>query len=153
MPSSYTDKEVQKLVDVYTDNPCMETVEKLMTLLNRPKKSIIAKLVKEGVYVTRGYRTKTGEVPITKLEMVREIEDALDISLPGLDKAPKATLKVLADSLTELSAYLDEALVELRDMSEKARVLKEVADVNSRTFYQDREDDFHDPIDILGEDT
>ena len=77
MPSSYTEKEVNKMIDVYTDNPCMETVEKLMTLLNRPKKSIIAKLVKEGVYVTRGYRTKTGEVPITKLELVFEEMEAV----------------------------------------------------------------------------
>ena len=151
MPSSYTEKEVNQLVSVYTANPCMETVEKLMTLLNKPKKSIIAKLVKEGVYVTRGYRTKTGELPITKLEMVRTIEDALDISLPGLDKAPKSTLKALSDSITEVEAYLDEALEELKNLSERTRVLKEMADVNNRTFYQDREDDFYDPISTLGD--
>ena len=152
MPSNYTEKEVQKLIDVYTENPCMETVEKLMTLLNRPKKSIIAKLVKEGVYITRGYRTKTGEIPVTKLAMVRTIEDTLDLSLPGLDKAPKDTLKKLSDTVTELEALLDEALDLLKSRTEQNRVLKEMADINDRTFYQDREDDFYDPIATLGDD-
>ena len=64
--SNYTPREVEKLIDIYTANPCLETVDKLTVELNKPRKSIIAKLVKEGVYVTRGYRTKTGEVPVTR---------------------------------------------------------------------------------------
>lgn len=152
MPSNYTEKEVQKMIDVYTENPCIETVEKLMTMLNRPKKSIIAKLVKEGVYVTKTYRTKTGEMPVTKLELVRSIEDALDLQLPGLDKTPKATLKKLSNTIIEVSEYLDKALEELQEQSERARVLKEMADVNNRTFYRNGDDDFYDPISTLDAD-
>ena len=153
MPSSYTDKEVNKMVDIYTANPCMETVERLMTLLNRPKKSIIAKLVKEGVYVTRGYRTKTGEIPITKLEMVRSIEDALDISLPGLDKAPKGTLKSLSNAIREQTQHFEEALDQIQELSESHRVFEEMAKINKRTFLTKGDDSFHDPVSILGDDS
>jgi hypothetical protein len=126
MPSSYSEKEVKQLIDVYTANPCMETVERLMTLLNRPKKSIISKLVKEGVYVTHRYLSKTGEAPITKLEIVRSIEDALDTSLPGLDKAPKITLKELNRAILEQTRLFEEALEELQELSETDRVRKEM---------------------------
>lgn len=126
MPSSYSEKEVKQLIDVYTANPCMETVERLMTLLNRPKKSIISKLVKEGVYVTHRYLSKTGEAPITKLEIVRSIEDALDTSLPGLDKAPKVTLKELNKAILEQTRLFEEALGELQELSETERVQKEM---------------------------
>ena len=149
MPSNYTDKEVQKMIDVYTANPCLETVERLMTMLNRPKKSIIAKLVKEGVYVTKTYRTKTGEIPVTKLALVRSIEDALDTQLPGLDKAPKGTLKKLSTTINEVSEYLDKALEELQEQSERARVLKEMADVK---FLTKGDDNFYDPISTLDAD-
>lgn len=151
MPSSYTDKEVQKMIDIYTNNPCMDTVHQLMTLLNKPKKSIIAKLCKEGVYVTKTYRTKTGEIPITKLELVRSIEDSLDIKLPGLDKAPKATLKALSKTIVEQTELFEDALDQVQELTEQLRVTREMADINNRTFYQDREDDFYDPIATLGD--
>ena len=107
MPSSYSKHEVERMVAMYTANPCLEVVAKLSVLLNRPKKSIISKLVKEGVYVKRGYRTKTGELPVTKIEYVRRLEELLDISLVDLDKAPKTTLKVLTETLEELQEILD----------------------------------------------
>ena len=150
MPSTYTEKEVKKMIDIYTANPCIETVERLMTVLNKPKKSIIAKLVKEGVYVTRSYRTKTGEIPITKLELVRSIEDALDISLPGLDKTPKTTLKKLSSTICEVSEYLDKALEELQKQSERAKAMEEMLDVKTKRKF---DDDVYDPISILGEDS
>lgn len=150
MPSSYTEKEVKKMIDIYTANPCIETVERLMTVLNKPKKSIIAKLVKEGVYITKSYRTKTGELPITKLELVRIIEDALDISLPGLDKAPKGTLKKLSDTISEVSEYLDKALEELQQQVERSRTMEEMLG-NKKN--RSESSDVHDPISILGEDS
>ena len=150
MPSRYTDKEVQKMIDIYTENPCIETVERLMTVLNKPKKSIIAKLVKEGVYVTRSYRTKTGELPITKLELVRSIEDALDLSLPGLDKAPKGTLKKLSETIIEVEQYLDKALEELQQSVERVKTMEEMLGVKKN---RNVDNDVHDPISILGEDS
>ena len=126
MPSSYTEKQVNQMIDIYTNNPCIETVERLMTILNKPKRSIISKLVKEGVYITKGYRTKTGDTPVTKLELVRSIEEALDVTLPGLDKAPKSTLKLLQKTVSEQTYFLEETLDNIRYLSENERITKEM---------------------------
>jgi len=124
--ASYTEKEVIKMTDVYCDNPGLETVARLATMFNRPKKSIISKLVKEGVYIKRGYRSKRGEIPITKLQIVRSIEDALDIKLPGLDKAPKGTLKALSKGVLEVAELVEEALDNLKDAVETDNTQREM---------------------------
>lgn len=146
MPSSYTEKEVERMVDIYTANPSLETVERLMTLLNKPKKSIISKLVKLGVYEKRGYRTKTGETPITKLEIVRTLEDTLDIQLPGLDKAPKGTLKLLVTTVLKQTQLFDEALDNIQELSESHEVMSEMLANRKKSS------DFYDPIATLHED-
>lgn len=141
--SNYTQKEVDKLVEIYTENPCIETVNKLTIELNKTKKSIIAKLVKEGVYVTKGYRTKTGDIPITKLEMVRSLEDVLDVTLPGLDKAPKTTLKLLSDTVVDMSDLLESSLEEIASLKDVERVRSEMKNLRN----------FDDPLAILAEGT
>jgi len=123
MVSSYTRKDVDTMIDLYTENPCIEMVNKLSVLLNRPKKSIISKLSKEGVYIKKGYTTKTGETPITKLQLVRSIEDALDTKLPDLDKAPKATLKALSTSVVEQAQLLEDTLEDLQGSATRDDIL------------------------------
>jgi len=100
--STYTPTEVKRLEEIYSKDPTLETVTRLSVVLNKPKKSIIAKLVKMGIYEKAGYRTKTGEKPITKLQIVRSLEEMLGASLPGLDKTPKLTLKTLHTSISTL---------------------------------------------------
>jgi hypothetical protein len=49
----------------------------------------------------RVYKTKSGENPVTKLEIVENIAEALGVesdNLVGLEKAPKATLKNYRES-------------------------------------------------------
>ena len=61
-------------------------------------KSIIGKLSREGVYQRAIYKSKTGEAPVTKVELVTNIAENLGIEieyLVGLDKSPKAALKAL----------------------------------------------------------
>ena len=124
--STYTPKEEEKLMQVYTANPCLETVSKLSVLLNKPKKSIISKLVRLGVYEKRGYRTKLGEIPIPKITIVRSIEEVLDCSLPDLEKTPKSTLKALEKAVLDQDRALEEALGELRGSVEESQVIKEI---------------------------
>lgn len=126
MASTYSLKEIQKLIDTYTNNPCLETVDRLSVELNRPRRSIISKLVKEGVYITRGYRSKTGETPVSKLALVRMIEDALDTKLPGLDKTPKTTLKVLSKSVVEIATLVEDALEEVQTLNELQNIRNEM---------------------------
>lgn len=129
MVSSYTKQEVDKMVDMYTKDPCLEIVGKLSVLFNKPRKSIISKLVKEGVYIRKGYRTKSGGVPITKLQLVRSIEDALDIKLSDLAKAPKSTLQILSNSIIDQAILLEDVLEELKGDTETIRVKNEIYEV------------------------
>jgi len=131
--------ETKKLHDIYCDNPCMETVLKLCTILNKPKKSIISKLSKDGLYLTRGYVTKLGETPVTKLQIVRSVEDALDIKLPGLDKAPKATLKVLSNTVVDMAYTLEDTLGQITTLAEVDSIRQEMQ----------KQTDNYDPITIL----
>ena len=95
---NYNDRETQYIVSWYQQSPTMGTVENLAEELGKSTKSIIGKLSREGVYQRATYKNKTGEVPITKMELVSNIAENLGIEiedLVGLEKAPKATLKFL----------------------------------------------------------
>ena len=98
MAANYTDDQVQYMVDKYTANPNRKTVDKLAEKLNKSIKSIIGKLSREGVYQKAIYRTKTGEVPMTKGEIIVKVAYLLDADyerLAGLEKSPKQDLKYL----------------------------------------------------------
>ena len=98
---NYTSEETQNIVRQYQDNPTRETVDRLASVYNKSARSIIGQLAKEGVYQRVEYRTKTGEVPVTKLQIVEDIQSQLGCeALTGLEKAPKETLKILLQSLS-----------------------------------------------------
>ena len=64
--------------------------------MNKSVKSIIGKLSREGVYLKTVYKTKTGEDPITKKEIVADIASILDISpdwIAGLEKSKERPKK------------------------------------------------------------
>ena len=103
---NYNEEQTKHIVEAYQSNPNRETVEALAKELSKSIKSIIGKLSREGVYRREIYKTKTGELPVTKVEIVSNIADDLGIeveSLLGLEKAPKATLKTLETAIKELS--------------------------------------------------
>ena len=100
--SNYTESETTYMVDLYKENPTADTVEVLVEQLKRSKKSIIGKLSREGVYRREVYVSNTGEKPITKVEIVSNIADALGIEvsdLAGLERSPKETLKKLSKAV------------------------------------------------------
>jgi len=102
MAVNYTEQQVKEMVEQYTEQPTRETVENLAEVMNKSIKSIIGKLSREGVYKKTEYTTKTGEKPITKLELVEELADLLEIEftvLAGLEKAPKTALKALREAI------------------------------------------------------
>ena len=104
---NYSEETTQYMIEVYKQKPSRETVENLAAELEKTIKSIIGKLSREGVYRREVYKTKAGDNPITKKEIVIEIAEALRIneeSLPGLDKAPKNTLKLLEASIKCLAS-------------------------------------------------
>tara|TARA_A200000159_G_C7109835_1_gene250195 strand:- start:25 stop:336 length:312 start_codon:yes stop_codon:yes gene_type:complete len=95
---NYTAEQTQYMVEQYTNKPTRVTVDRLAKELNKSSKSIIGKLSRENVYQRNVYKTKAGEMPVTKVEIVHEIAELLNLSeeaLAGLEKAPKAALKAL----------------------------------------------------------
>jgi hypothetical protein len=98
----YTPEEVDLLKSEYSALPSLETVERLAAALGKPKRSIIGKLSRLGIYEKTRYTSKTGELPVTKRELVARLANRLEIPLEkieGLEKAPKAAIKYLIDSL------------------------------------------------------
>ena len=107
---NYTDEQTRYIVEYYQMHPTMQTVETLAENLGKSTKSIIGKLSREGVYERAIYKNKSGDLPITKAEIVSNIAENLGLeieNLPGLEKAPKATLKALeaATGATQLHEY------------------------------------------------
>jgi hypothetical protein len=92
---NYTDEMVNAMVADYQDNPTKDTVEKLASEFNKSTRSIVAKLVREGVYVAAPRVTKTGAPVVRKSEIVAQIQDALGVEFTTLEKASKADLERL----------------------------------------------------------
>ena len=96
---NYTDAMVSELVAAYEDNPSRATVDKFADKFNNPARSIIAKLVREGVYKAVARATKQGTPVIRKSELVEQIESNLGNSFPSLVKASKADLQALITAI------------------------------------------------------
>ena len=104
MSANYTQEQVDHMIEAYTARPDRTTVDMLAEELNKSVKSIIGKLSREGVYEKTVYKTKTGEDPVTKKELVVELSDLVGLEyerLAGLEKSPKADLKSLVEILRE----------------------------------------------------
>ena len=104
MSVNYTEQQVELMIEAYKANPTRETVENLAEDLDKSIKSIIGKLSREGVYKKTVYKTKTGEDPETKKEIVQEIAEMLEVdgTIAGLEKSPKADLKLLRSAISKV---------------------------------------------------
>jgi len=95
---NYTDAMVSELVAAYEDAPTRATVDEFAKKFNKPARSIIAKLVREGVYKAVARATKQGTPVVRKSELVAQIQAALGTNqLESLVKASKADLQALAE--------------------------------------------------------
>jgi len=97
---NYTPEQTAMLVDQYTANPNKTTVESLAKVTGKTVRSIVAKLVREGVYQKAERTTKTGE-PIVKKD---ETADAIGM-LMGFTEAETTSLTKV--NKTVLVALLD----------------------------------------------
>ena len=97
---NYTDEMVAEMHELYTANPTRETVDMIAENLGKSVRSVIAKLSREGIYVSQPRVTKTGEPVVRKAELVAQVEEHFGIQLPTLVKASKADLQTLLDSIS-----------------------------------------------------
>ena len=105
MATNYTEEQVSQMIESYQEKPTRETVDNLAKQLNKSVKSIIGKLSREGVYRKAVYKTKTGELPVTKSQLIIELAEIFEIDstkLIGLEKAPKQDLKMLVNGARSL---------------------------------------------------
>ena len=94
----YTDEEVEFLREEYLVN---KDIASIATKLGKSPRSIIGKLSRLGIYEKKVYVGKTGERPVTKLELCARIARVLELDVEGLEKAPKGVLKEIAERLEE----------------------------------------------------
>lgn len=102
VPERYTPEIVQDIISLYTKNPTRETVELLAKKYNRSVRAIVSKLSREGVYKKPAYRTKQGELPHTKddiVQVIAQIMGEYPDALEGLEKSPKVVLRKIALAL------------------------------------------------------
>ena len=78
--------------------------ERTEVIFKKTTRSIVAKLVREGVYVAAPRVTKTGAPVVRKGAYVSQINDMLGMELPSLEKASKADLEALVSGLNSLIA-------------------------------------------------
>ena len=97
---NYTEDMVANMRELYTATPTRETVELLAEKMGKSVRSVIAKLSREGIYVSQPRVTKSGEPVVRKSELVAQIEDHFGIEVPTLVKASKADLQELIDNIS-----------------------------------------------------
>jgi Zn-dependent M32 family carboxypeptidase len=115
---NYSAETTAALLKAYETEKNTETLAKMF---GKTAKSIVAKLSREKVYVKATYKTKTGEQPVSKQEIVAEIAILVNQSeevLESLEKATKPALLIIQDAL-ELQADLLEAEPEEGDSFEQ----------------------------------
>ena len=80
--------------------PSVETVTTLAKEFGKTKRSVIAKLVREGVYQAQERTTKSGAPIVRKADLVEQIESYfVGASLPSLVKASKADLQRMVECI------------------------------------------------------
>ncbi len=95
-----------KIVAAYKKGKTEEEREDILETLSiqhgKGVKSLRAKLVREGVYIKKEYKTKAGDKPETKENIVKGLASLLGVAakeLAGLDKATKKTLDLLRNCI------------------------------------------------------
>ena len=104
---NYSPEMTEHVVARYQEGETDEQRDAILAELSeetgKTVKSLRAKLVREGVYVAKTYKSKTGAKPETKEEIVADIARTMgvdaDSTLSGLEKATKNCLIFLRKTL------------------------------------------------------
>jgi hypothetical protein len=100
---NYTAAQVTELVSAYSAEPTKATVEKFAAAFAKSTKSIVAKLAKEGVYIS-AVKAAGAKRDATKAELVAEITKLVGSKdLESLEKATGPALKAVLARMTDLA--------------------------------------------------
>jgi hypothetical protein len=122
--ANYTEVQTLALVEAYsaadTEDDRVPVVARFAGEFGKAPQSIRAKLVSEGVYVAKAYKTKKGDKPESKAAIVAGIASLLGVNaerVESLEKANKGALNLIRGTLTAAQWTLEqqEALLETED--------------------------------------
>ena len=116
---NYTDEMVDAMVADYEANPSKDTVAKLSAEFGKTSRSIVAKLVREGVYKAAPRVTKTGTPVVRKSELVAQINEVLGVELITLEKASKQDLELLVSALAVRQCRCDKGMKAQRGLQSR----------------------------------
>jgi D-ribose pyranose/furanose isomerase RbsD len=113
---NYTETQTAELVERYQAAETPEqrdtVVEELAQDMGKTVRSVRQKLVREGVYIAKEYKTKTGARPESKEKIVTDIAGTLGVaaeSIESLNKANKTTLALIRTTLQYAKDALGES--------------------------------------------
>ena len=118
---NYTDEQTTELVEAYTgagtDNENAEARESVVKeyayAFAKSTRSIVAKLVREKVYIRKAAVSKSGDKPETKEAICAQLATMFGVTsdqLGGLEKATKKALVTIRASWILLAKDLDDAI-------------------------------------------
>ncbi len=99
---NYTAEMTSEIVEAYTAEPTDATVATLAEKFGKSTKSIVAKLVREKVYVAK--TAAAGKRTVTKAELVTQIAGLVGAHEEQLESLEKATLPALTLVFSTLCA-------------------------------------------------
>lgn len=114
--ANYTVEMTSELVEAYKAEPTEGTVKAFAEKFGKNAKSIVAKLVKEGVYVSKA--KEAGKRAMLKAEMVAEIATLVGKSEEALESLEKATGPAL---MAVRAALISMAVTIVEMKAEKAK--------------------------------
>lgn len=107
---NYTEAQTKELVATYVAEPTKATVEAMAAKLGKTAKSIVAKLVKEGVYVSAvTAKAQAGQPRRLKADVLADIAKATGLDPQTIESLEKATLPALEAVLGALTAVRADA--------------------------------------------
>jgi hypothetical protein len=103
MKKAYTPEQTKRLRELYIAHPQAKTINALAMEFGKTHKSVLSKLVLEGLHTKTPYVTKQGEKPVSKETHAGAICKALHLDaasdIAALARANKNVLKILIDKL------------------------------------------------------
>jgi len=100
---NYTEAMVETVTAMYAELG-NAGLEQIAQTIGRTKRSVISKLVREGVYVAPvKAAAQPRDTGPTKKEMLRELE-SLSFNVEGLDNASKSAIQRMIDFVSEVRA-------------------------------------------------
>ena len=96
---NYTEEMISVMTEQYNANPTRATVDTLADEFGKTTRSIISKLSALGIYQKPAATNKRGEPVIKKEVFVAQIQDALGVEVPSMEKMTKADLQVLVAAI------------------------------------------------------